>query len=100
MINDIIPMDFLPSIPEILIMSLMGFIGYFLRDFARSVRDLKVTVENIQIMFSAEQEKIRNTRESLESIKDSLDTSFNEIYNRVDNIEKDVAVLKFQNSNK
>jgi len=86
--------DYLLSISGFIIITLLSGIAYFLRQFAISVTDLKVTVEGLQIMLSVEQEKIRNTKDTLESgIKDLYNIT-GTLITKIDIIDKEVAVLK------
>jgi len=92
--------DYLLSISGFIIITLLSGIAYFLRQFAISVTDLKSTVEDLRIMLSVEQEKVKNTKDTLDSnIKDLYNTMDN-IVVKVDIIDKEVAVLKALQRNK
>jgi len=87
-------MNYLLSISGFIIITLLSGIAYFLRQFAISVTDLKITVDDLRIMLSVEQEKVKNTKDVLDSnIKDLYNTMDN-IVVKVDIIDKEVAVLK------
>ena len=60
--------------------------------------DLKLTVEQLRLVLSVEQEKVNNIKEALNHSNAKSTSDFIEIYNRLDAVEKDVAILKFQHS--
>ncbi len=91
-------MDYIVTISGSLILVLLGAIGWFLKQFATSVKDLKSTVEQLRLVLSVEQEKVNNIKEVLTSSNNKLEDTFIDVYNRLDMVEKDVAILKFQHS--
>jgi len=92
--------DYLLSISGFIIITLLSGIAYFLRQFAISVTDLKSTVEDLRIMLSVEQEKVKNTRDTLDSNIKDLYNTMDTIIVKVDIIDKEVAVLKALQRNK
>jgi hypothetical protein len=82
-------MDYMMSISGSLILLLLGTIGYFLKQFAISVKDLKATVDNLTVILSVEQERVKNTANNIEVLTDRV----NIIATKVDSIDKDVAIL-------
>ena len=89
-----LPINTISTMQEIFALIVLGGLIYFLKQFASSVNSLKIAVEELKIMFSTEKEKLNNAKASLVNIE----TSFTEIYNRIEVVERDLAVLKFQHS--
>ena len=87
-------MDYMVTISGSLILILLGAIGYFLRQFASSVKDLKSTVEQLRLVLSVEQEKINNIRETLTLSNVQLSSRINELSTKVEHNTSDIIVLK------
>ena len=83
--------DYISTTVAALLISGMAF---FFKKFADTVEDLKQSVEALKIIMSAEQEKIKSTKESVTEVKDEINDKVGVLTDRVDRIEKDVAVLK------
>lgn len=87
-------MDYLLTISGSLILILLAIIGYFLSVFAVTVKDLKSIVEQLTVMLSVEQEKLRNFKDINERTHDSQSRDIEVLYNKVDQMEKDIIVLQ------
>ena len=92
--TDLTVMDYMVTISGTLILLLLGGIGYFLRQFASSVRDLKITVDQLRLVLSVEQEKIHNIKETLIASLSNVDIKLNVLNVKVDQHDKDITVLK------
>jgi len=91
-------LNFILSISGSLIIILLTIIGYLLKQFYVSVKDLKRAVDQLSIVLSVEQERGKHITESVISIKELAEGRLNNLTNRVDIMEKDVAVLKAKDS--
>jgi len=87
-------MDYMVTISGSLILILLGAIGYFLKQFASSVKDLKSTVEQLRLVLSVEQEKINNLRETLVSSNSVLENKVTILTDKVEKNTEDIVVLK------
>jgi hypothetical protein len=87
-------MDYMVTISGSLILILLGAIGYFLKQFAGSVKDLKSTVEQLRLVLSVEQEKVNHLRETLVASNAILDTKVTNLSTRVEQNTNDILVLK------
>jgi hypothetical protein len=101
MINtDLTIMDYMITISGSLILILLGGIGYFLRQFAISVKDLKFTVDQLRIVLSVEQEKIHNIKETVSTSLVNIDTKLTGMSIKIDQHDRDITVLKTIHSDK
>ena len=73
---------------------LLTIIGWFLKGFSHSVKELKTTVENIMTTVAVEQEKIKNVKDSISEFTTQLSNKVNNIGTMVDRHEKDIAILQ------
>lgn len=83
-------MDYMLSISGTLILLMLGGMSYVVKQFASSVKDLKSVVQELKIMFSVEQERVRKNAEDMKVLTDRV----NLIATKLELLDKDVAVLK------
>jgi hypothetical protein len=82
---------------DILIMGiglLLGIIGWFLRGFSQSVKELKIAVEKLMTTVAVEQERVSNVKDTINDFSVQLSSRVSNIASQVDKHEKDIAVLK------
>lgn len=91
---DITTITYILSIAGSLIIILLTVIGYLLKQFYISVKDLKVVVDQLKLVISVEQEKGKHIAESIAAIKEIAESRLNSLTNRVDIIEKDIVAMK------
>jgi hypothetical protein len=93
-------MDYMLSISGTIILLLLSGIAFFLKQFASSVKDLKTTVDELSKMLYVAQERINNTKDSLNVSIDQLENNVSILTTKVDIIDKEVAILKVLQDNK
>lgn len=93
-------MDYLLGISAFIITGLLSWVGYYLREFATTVKDLKTAVEQLRLVLSVEQEKTNNMKDMLTNSVNSLDNKVTSIENKVESHEKDIVILKTIHSDK
>ena len=91
---DITTITYILSIAGSLIIILLTVIGYLLKQFYISVKDLKVVVDQLKLVISVEQEKGRHITESIAAIKEIAESRLNSLTSRIDTIEKDIVAMK------
>ena len=72
---------------------LLTLVGYFLRVFGSSVKELKNAVDQLTVIVSVEKEKIRAIKESNEIEHALHDKEIDALLDRIDKVEKDVLVI-------
>jgi len=84
---------------SILIFSiLLTIIGFFgkneIRQVTYNIKDLGVKVNELTNVMSAEKERISNTKESLNFIKESIDNKINNITVKVEELDRNLNSIK------
>ena len=87
-------MDLVLSISGALIAVMLGVIGYFLRQFSSTVTELKKAVDQLKIVVSVEQERLKNTKEILSSTATVIESRVSSLENIVDKHDRDITILK------
>lgn len=87
-------MEYLLGISAFIISGLLTWVGYYLKEFATTVKDLKSAVEQLKVVLSVEQEKVNNLRETLLASNTALDGRINNLSTKVDQNTSDILVLK------
>lgn len=102
MIIDILPsgetgitlLEALISGVGLLLATLLAIIGWFLKGFSQSVKELKTTVEKLMTTVAVEQERISNVKDNVGEFSIQLNNKITSIAVQVDKHEKDIAILK------
>jgi len=87
-------MDLVLSISGALIAVMLGVIGYFLRQFSSTVTELKKAVDQLKIVVSVEQERLKNTKEILSSTATVIESRVSSLENTIDRHDRDITILK------
>lgn len=86
------------TIGGFIIVTLLGAIGYFLRVFSSSVTELKTVVQQLSVMVSVLEEKISTLKEYNDKVHTDQGNAIDKLYDKVEDVERDVAVLKSINN--
>lgn len=70
--------------------ALLTMVGFFLRQFYKSVKELANTVDELKVVVSVEGERVNNMKE----YQKSSDNSIEKICDKVDNHETRITVLE------
>lgn len=87
-------MDLVLSISGALIAVMLGVIGWFLKRFSVTVDKLTDTVDDLKLIISIEQERLKNTKEVLQANSIATEARVNSLELIVNQHDKDIAVLK------
>ena len=82
---------------DVLIMGiglLLGIIGWFLRGFSQSVKELKLAVENLMTSVAVEQERVKHVKDTVSDFTNQLGSKVANITSQLEIHERDIAVLK------
>lgn len=82
---------------DILIMGiglLLGIIGWFLRGFSQSVKELKLAVENLMTTVAVEQERVKHVKDTVLEFGNQLGARVASITSQLEVHERDIAILK------
>jgi len=73
---------------------LLGVVGFFLKEFTQSVKDLRITVEELRIMLSVERERVSNLKDNITNNIIVIDEKVNATIDIVNDHSREIAILK------
>lgn len=87
-------MDLVLSASGALIALMLGVIGWFLKKFSTTVDKLTDTVDQLKLVISVEQERLKSTKEILQATTSATEARVSSLELIVNQHDKDIAVLK------
>lgn len=88
------------TITGFIFVTFMGAIGYFLKVFGISVKELKQVVQQLSIMVSVIDERIKSLKETNDKLHEIEYSSSLDIYEKIDGLNKRLVILETKFDNK